>query len=85
MGNPNEPLPDFSDVEGGSSSTSMPAEQAEAQDQEYTVKAGDSLSKIARHCYGDGNKWKAIWEANKDSVKNPDLIHPGQVLKIPQL
>ncbi|MEP7347073.1 MAG: LysM peptidoglycan-binding domain-containing protein [Gemmatimonadaceae bacterium] len=83
MGSPNEPRPDFSDVEGGSSSTSMPA--ADADGQLYTVKAGDSLSKIARQVYGDGNKWKAIWEANKDSVKNPDLIHPGQVLKIPQL
>ena len=85
MGTPNEPLPDFSDVDGGSSSASMPEAEAKAEEQTYTVKGGDSLSKIARHFYGDGNKWKAIWEANKDTVKNPDLIHPGQVLKIPQL
>lgn len=85
MGTPNEPLPDFSDVESGSSSTSMPESEARAPEQTYTVKAGDSLSKIARHLLGDGNKWKVIWEANKDTVKNPDLIHPGQVLKIPSM
>ena len=83
MSNPNEPLPDFSDVEGGSSSASMPEAEATAQYQMYTVKGGDSLSKIARHLYGDGDKWKSIWEANKDSVKNPDLIQPGWSLKIP--
>lgn len=47
----------------------------------YTVKAGDSLSKIATHYPGIG--WKDIFEANKDQISNPDLIHPGQVLKIP--
>lgn len=85
MGNPNEPRPDFSDVEGGSSSTALPEADTKPENQLYTVKTGDSLSKIARHFYGDGNKWHAIHEANKDTVKNPDLIHPGQVLKIPQL
>ena len=85
MSNPNEPIPDFSDVESGSSSAAMPEAEAKAQTESYTVKAGDSLSQIARHVYGDGNKWKALWEANKDSVKNPDLTHPGQVLKIPQI
>ncbi|MBV6523027.1 MAG: hypothetical protein MNPFHGCM_03194 [Gemmatimonadaceae bacterium] len=82
MTNPNEPLPDFSDVESGSSSASMP--EAEAQQQTYTVKSGDSLSRISRQVYGDASKWKLIWEANKDIVRNPDLIHPGQVLRIPQ-
>ena len=48
-----------------------------------TVKAGDSLSKIAKRELGDGNKWKAIYDANKDKIKDPDLIHPGQVLTIP--
>ena len=45
--------------------------------------AGDNLSKIAKHFYGDANKWKRIFEANRDTIKNPDVIHPGQVLKIP--
>lgn len=67
---------DFSDVTGGSSSTA-PA------DQSYTVKSGDSLSKIAKHFYGDASKWHRIFEANKDKIKNPDLIHPGQEFTIP--
>ena len=49
----------------------------------YTVAAGDSLSKIAKHFYGDANKYMKIFEANKDQLKNPDLIKPGQTLRIP--
>jgi nucleoid-associated protein YgaU len=48
--------------------------------EEYTVVAGDSLSKIGQKY---GVSWKEIYEANKDQVKNPDLIHPGWKLKIP--
>ena len=47
--------------------------------------SGDSLSKIAKHQYGDAAKWHAIYEANRDKIKNPDLIHPGQVLTIPDI
>jgi nucleoid-associated protein YgaU len=47
------------------------------------VQAGDSLSKIAKRELGDANKWHAIYEANRDTIKNPDLIHPGQVLTLP--
>jgi len=49
----------------------------------YTVAAGDSLSKIAKHFYGDAGKWHKIYEANRDKIKNPDLIHPGQEFSIP--
>ena len=49
----------------------------------YTVAAGDSLSKIAKHFYGNANEYMKIFEANKDQLKNPDLIKPGQVLRIP--
>jgi hypothetical protein len=49
----------------------------------YTVAAGDSLSKIAKQFYGDANKYMKIFEANKDQLKNPDLIKPGQTLRIP--
>jgi nucleoid-associated protein YgaU len=49
----------------------------------YTVVAGDSLSKIAKREYGDAQKWKQIYEANRDKIKDPDLIYPGQVLNIP--
>jgi nucleoid-associated protein YgaU len=68
---------DFSDVSGGSSSTASRAGTT------YTVKAGDSLSKIAKHFYGDGGKWKTIHAANADKIPNPDLIHPGLQLTIP--
>ena len=66
----------------GSSSTA-PAPKDEAVTRTYTVVAGDSLSKISKKIYGEAGRWKEIWEANKDQIKNPDLIHPGQVLKIP--
>jgi nucleoid-associated protein YgaU len=49
----------------------------------YTVAAGDSLSKIAKQFYGDANKYMKIFDANKDQLKNPDLIKPGQTLRIP--
>jgi nucleoid-associated protein YgaU len=49
----------------------------------YTVKSGDTLSKIAKQYLGDANEYMKIFEANRDQLKNPDLIKPGQVLKIP--
>lgn len=50
----------------------------------YTVVKGDSLWKIAKTAYGDGNQWRKIYDANKDVVgKNPNLIYPGQKLVIP--
>ncbi len=51
----------------------------------YTVKSGDSLSKIAKAHYGDAMKYPVIFEANKPMLKNPDKIYPGQVLRIPAL
>ena len=73
------PKADFSDVSGGSST--RPADSRSGRT--YTVVAGDSLSKIAKREFGDANKWHAIYEANRDTIKNPDLIHPGQVLNLP--
>jgi nucleoid-associated protein YgaU len=73
-----QPTADFSDVQGSSSSTA-PADKG----QSYTVQSGDSLSRIAKHVYGDANKWHAIFDANRDKIKNPDLIQPGQVLTLP--
>ena len=52
----------------------------------YTVKSGDSLSKIAKAHYGDAMKWKQVYEANKTLIgANPDLIEPGQQLTLPKL
>ncbi len=50
----------------------------------YVVQAGDTLSKIAKHFYGDATKYMKIFEANKDHLKNPDTIKVGQELKIPE-
>lgn len=75
--------PDFSNVQSGGSSTAKPAPGAAPPKIEtYTVQKGDSLSKIAKRIYGDANLWKKIFEANRDQIEDPDLIHPGQVLKI---
>ena len=79
MAMPDEPLPDFSDVQSGSSSTAP----GTPRERTYTVVKGDSLSKIAKRELGDANKWHAIYEANKDRIKNPDLIYPGDVLTLP--
>ena len=49
----------------------------------YTVKAGDTLSKIAKEHLGNASNYMAIFEANKDQLTDPDKIKPGQVLKIP--
>ena len=76
--------PDFSDVQTGGSSTAPRAPDAPSAEATYTVVSGDSLSKIAKHHYGDANQWRRIFEANRDQIKDPDLIHPGQVLKIPR-
>ena len=51
----------------------------------HVVKSGDTLGKIAKHYYKDASKYKAIFEANTDKLKNPDLIYPDQELIIPNL
>jgi len=55
----------------------------QAQQTTYTVKSGDTLSKIAKEHLGDANAYMKIFEANKDQLNDPDKIKPGQVLKIP--
>lgn len=75
------PKADFGNVQAGSASTA-PAPAATPL-QTYTVAKGDTLSKIAKHFYGNANQWKQIFEANRDQLSNPDLIKPGQILKIP--
>ena len=81
-----KPKADFSDVRSGSSSTAPEVRAPGAAEREvrtYTVKSGDSLSKIAKREYGDAAKWHAIYDANRDQIKDPDLIYPGQVLTLP--
>lgn len=78
--------PDFSDVQSGASTPSSAppgAAPAPSGGRFYTVVKGDSLSKIAEREYGDANRWRDIYEANRASIKNPNLIYPGQKLRIP--
>ena len=73
---------------GGDSPTDILANIDVADDTVYarhTVKGGDTLGKIAKHYYGNASKYTAIFEANKDILNNPDVIHPDQELKIPNL
>lgn len=94
----NEPnKPNFSNVQSGSETTAAPPPKADFGNVQsgvestatvvaaktYTVAKGDSLSRIAKHLYGNANRWRDIFEANRDQLDNPDLIQPGQVLKLP--
>ncbi len=58
-------------------------EDEPAQSNFYTVKSGDTLSKIAKEFYGDAMKYPVIFEANKPMLSDPDKIYPGQTLRIP--
>ena len=69
---------DITVVGGGASA--QPAAQG---GKTYTVKSGDTLSKIAKEHLGDANAYMKIFEANRDQLSDPDKIKPGQVLKIP--
>ena len=73
---------------GGDSPTDIMADISITDETVYarhTVASGDTLGKIAKHYYGNAMKYPAIFEANRDILKNPDVIHPGQDLAIPNL
>jgi nucleoid-associated protein YgaU len=61
----------------------MTVDQSAPEAKYYTVVKGDNLSKISKQYYGDPNKYTKIFEANQPMLKSPDLIYPGQVLRIP--
>ncbi|MFS4467712.1 LysM peptidoglycan-binding domain-containing protein [Maribacter sp. 2210JD10-5] len=71
---------------GGENASDIKANITVADDSVYhrhTVASGESLSKIAKHYYGDAMKYKQIFSANTNILSNPDVIHPDQVLVIP--
>lgn len=73
---------------GGDSPSDITADIQVADDSVYarhTVASGDTLGKIAKHYYGNASKYTAIFEANTNILKNPDVIHPDQELVIPNL
>jgi len=75
-------------VTGGPAPAAAPAAAAKPapaspQSKTYTVKAGDTLSRIAKEHLGSANDYMQIFNANKDQLTDPDLIKPGQVLRLP--
>ena len=71
-------------IPGSSAPERVPqARTPEASSKIYSVKKGDNLSSISKSKYGKESQWTKIYEANKSTVKNPNLIHPGQKLIIP--
>ena len=73
---------------GGDSPSDLKANITVADESVYhrhVVSSGESLSKIAKHYYGDAMKYNKIFEANTNLLSNPDVIHPDQVLVIPNL
>ncbi len=78
--------PDFSNVVSGADS--VPADQGGAGSigaRSYTIEKGDTLSAIARRVYGKASYWQQIFEANRDTLDNPDRIFPGQVITLPEI
>lgn len=73
----NDVVADIEAAGGASAGSAVPAST-------YTVKPGDTLSKIAKEHLGNANAYMDIFNANKDQLTDPDKIKPGQVLKIPQ-
>lgn len=70
---------------GTAPGTATAAAKAPAQPESrtYTVKSGDTLSKIAKETSGNANDYMKIFELNRDQLSDPDKIKPGQVLKLP--
>jgi nucleoid-associated protein YgaU len=67
----------------GRASQAQGASASGGQEQTYTVRAGDSLSKISKEVYGNANDYMKIFEANRDVLTDPNQIKPGQTLRIP--
>ena len=79
-------VPDWpTEVVADVKATGAAAPAAAAASATYTVKPGDTLSRIAKQTLGDANAYMDIFNANRDLLSDPDKITPGQVLKIPQL
>lgn len=55
-----------------------------SEDEFYVIESGDTLWKIAANAYGNGAKYTAIFEANKEVITDPDKIFPGQKIRIPK-
>lgn len=77
--------PDFSNVRSEVVSSEPIDDIPAATTQTYVVEKGDTLSAIAQRVYGQASAWKRIFDANRDLLDDPDLIKPGQTLKLPAI
>ncbi|MGJ4730889.1 LysM peptidoglycan-binding domain-containing protein [Luteimonas sp. SDU101] len=78
--------PDFSNVSSGADT--VPTAQGGPGSigaRSYTIEKGDTLSAIAQRVYGKASHWQRIFEANRDTLDNPDRIFPGQVITLPEI
>jgi nucleoid-associated protein YgaU len=73
----------IADIRATGSQAGTPHQPGTQAERTYTVKSGDTLSKIAKETMGDANAYMDIFNANKNILSDPDKIKPGQVLKIP--
>jgi nucleoid-associated protein YgaU len=80
---PKEIVADIQVTGGPSKPASAPAASPAPAARTYTVKAGDTLSKIAKEQLGNAGAYMKIFELNKDQLSDPDKIKPGQVLRLP--
>ena len=76
----NDDKADFSNVRGSTDTV-----RADRDERSYTVQAGDTLAEIAQRQFGRASAWHAIFDANRDQLDDPDLIRPGQVLRLPDI
>ena len=83
----NEVVADIRVSEAGMAAwnTKQAGTSGQAEAKTYTVKPGDTLSKIAKQFLGDANAYMEIYNQNRDQLSDPNKIQPGQVLKIPQM
>ncbi len=78
-----KPLPQSEEASSSQSEDFFATAVVAAPAQEYKVQENDTLQKISQKFYGTMHKWNKIYEANKDRLRGPDKIKPGQILKIP--
>ncbi len=79
--------PDFSNVQTTVTTTEeiTGGEGGGTGAQTYTIEKGDTLSAVSKRFYGKAKFWRQIFEANRDTIKDPDRIFPGQTIKLPAI
>jgi nucleoid-associated protein YgaU len=78
------PTPDQSEISAAPGAVARGVASPSTPSQTYTVKEGDTLSKIAKEVLGDSSRYHELFAANQPMLKDPNKIYPGQVLTIPK-